>query len=358
MPIESMYIFCIIFVCSVLLHTAALYVFPKIHLLDFPEKYNLKRPPIPYPTGIISVLVFILFLLSNTALSGQILGIICSCSILGICSFIDDRKPIHFSIRLLIQILCIGIIFGTGTRIYSITNPLVVDGILKLDTWTLPIALLQNPPVLSGIFTIIWLGLTMNAINWFDGIPGQVSTVSSIAFFVIGCLAISHRIPHTNPIHQQELAMLAFALMSISLASLVFDFPPNKVVLGDSGSMFFGLMIGVLTIYAGGKVATAFLVVGVPIIDTTIVIIRRLYRKKAPWKGNAIDEHLHHRLLHSGWSERAIIALTAGIGGILGIVALFLSTIEKFIAILGLIVIMMIVSLYTAVALKKVKSVL
>ena len=70
--------------------------------------------------------------------------------------------------------------------------------------------------------------------------------------------------------------------------------------MGDTGAMFFGLMLGVLTIYTGGKVATAFLVLGVPLIDSVIVGFRRISRGRSPFKGNMQNEHLHHRLLKKG----------------------------------------------------------
>ena len=102
--------------------------------------------------------------------------------------------------------------------------------------------------------------------------------------------------------------------------------------MGDTGAMFFGLMLGVLTLYAGGKVATAFLVLGVPLIDVFLVIMRRVSKGANPMRGNTTDEHLHHRLLSKGWSERKVIGLTAGLGTLFGITALFLSTGEKMIA--------------------------
>ncbi len=269
--------------------------------------------------------------------TAQSAGIALGIFLLALISFIDDRKGLDPRLRLVAQALIAFIIFATGSRIYTLTNPLIADGIIKLDTidiffpqfsifnfqFSIPIGPL---PLLSGVFTIFWLMLTMNALNWFDGIPGQVSTLSTIGFLVIGTLALSSRV------NQPELAVLAFTLAGISIAGLLFDFPPNKVLMGDTGAMFFGLMLGVLTIHSGGKVATAFLVLGVPLIDLFIVIVRRLLKGKNPMRGDRTDEHLHHRLLARGWSERQVIALTASLGTLFGVTALFLGTFEKMIA--------------------------
>lgn len=315
------------------LHKIALTDFAKLKLLDNPEKYGMARKKLPYPTGILSVFVFLAFFTFLSPWTTQTAGILIGVLLLALISFIDDRHGIDPKLRLLTQAIVAFLIFATGSRIYTLTNPLIADGLIKLDTIDIPInfalgtwhfALLL--PFFSGLFTIFWLMLCMNALNWFDGIPGQVSTLSTIGFLVIGALALSDRVD------QPQLALIAFVLAGICGAGLLFDFPPNKVLMGDTGAMFFGLMLGVLTLYAGGKVATAFLVLGVPLIDVFLVIMRRLSKGANPMRGNATNEHLHHRLLSLGWSERKIILLTAGLGTLFGISALFLSTGEKMIA--------------------------
>jgi UDP-GlcNAc:undecaprenyl-phosphate GlcNAc-1-phosphate transferase len=327
-------------VCA-LLHVAALRLFPTWGWLDFPERYGLRRPRLPYPTGILAVGTFLAFFLALEPWNSQTLGIAAGVALLAVISFIDDRRSISPFVRLGVQALAALIIFAFGTRIYSITNPFLPDGIIKLDTIIFRSALFADPPLWSGLFTFLWLGLTMNALNWFDGIPGQVSVLSVVGFLTIGFLASNITIEHADPLLQANLARLAFVLAGISLAGLLFDFPPNRVLMGDTGAMFLGLMLGVLTIYAGGKVATAFLVLGVPLIDSVIVILRRLAKGRSPFRGNATDEHLHHRLLRKGWSERRIILLTAGLGAAFGVTALFLSTFQKFIAALVLLLIML-----------------
>ncbi|MCF7844423.1 MAG: undecaprenyl/decaprenyl-phosphate alpha-N-acetylglucosaminyl 1-phosphate transferase [Kiritimatiellales bacterium] len=320
------------FVFCFLLHLIAIKLFPKWNLLDFPERYGLTRARIPYPTGILAIIIFIVFFLVIEQTSKQSLGVIGAIGILGIYSFMDDRTPLPSWMRLTIQIIIAFIIFATGSRIYTITNPL--GGILKLDTLDIMTSGFGPLPFWSGIFTIMWLGLTINALNWFDGISGQVSTLSTIGFVTIGFLALSERV------NQPELALVAFVLAGIAFACLLFDLPPPRVLMGDTGAMFFGLMLGVLTLYAGGKVATAFLVLGVPLIDSGLVIMQRILKGKSPLKGTIKGEHLHHRLQEKGWSDRQIILLTAVLGSLFGITALFLSTQEKFVAAVVLLAIM------------------
>jgi UDP-N-acetylmuramyl pentapeptide phosphotransferase/UDP-N-acetylglucosamine-1-phosphate transferase len=207
-----------------------------------------------------------------------------------------------------------------GGQICSVTNPLEgTFGGPVLDLFALS-------PALPIVLTVIWLMVTTNALNWFDGIPGQTDTISAIGFLTIGFLALSDRV------NQPHIALIAFALAALAFGSLLFTFPPPRVVLGDSGAMFYGLLLGTLSIMAGGKVATAFLVLGVPILDLLFVTIRRIVKGQSPFQGSQQGEHLHHRLLERGWHPRAVIALTASIGTLFGVTALFLDTAEKFIA--------------------------
>ncbi|PIR53412.1 hypothetical protein COU76_01185 [Candidatus Peregrinibacteria bacterium CG10_big_fil_rev_8_21_14_0_10_49_10] len=334
-------------VASLLLHWYALRLFPRWKLLDFPERYGLQRERIPYPTGILAVSLFLLlFALVQPSFASpwslQHMGLFAATLLLGITSFIDDRDRLSPKLRIVIHILCGVIIFGTGTRIYSLTNPLeALTGIprLQLDTYVIRSSLLSDPSLIGALFTVLWLGLTMNALNWFDGIPGQVSVLAVIGFVTIGFLSLSARV------NQPELAFLSFLLASIALGGLLFDLPPATALMGDTGAMFYGLLLGVLTIYAGGKVATAFLVLGVPLIDFAIVIFRRVLHHSPILQGGD-NEHLHHRLLAKGWSQRQVILLTAVLGSTFGVSALFLSTVQKFIAALILFGVMLTLSRY------------
>ncbi len=332
-------------VCCIL-HLLALRTFPHWNLLDFPERYGLIRKRLPYPTGILAVITFVLFFAALFPLTIQNTGLLLAVLLLATCCFVDDRTPLPPLLRLGVQLLAALLIFLTGTcvgsQVCSITNPL--SGILgsrelDLTVWSITLPGIGFVPIFAGIFTIVWLGLTTNALNWFDGIPGQVNTLSVFGFATIGFLALSNRVD------QPLVAMLAFLLAAIALACLLFDFPPPRVVTGDSGAMFFGLMLGVLTVYAGGKVATAFLVLGVPLIDAVIVVARRLWQGRSPFKGSQRGEHLHHRLLASGWSPHGVIALNACLGLCFGLSALFMDTFQKFMAALVLFVIIVVLSM-------------
>jgi UDP-GlcNAc:undecaprenyl-phosphate/decaprenyl-phosphate GlcNAc-1-phosphate transferase len=296
----------------------AILVFPRLQLLDFPERYGLSRRRLPYPAGIVAVAVFLIWYGSTRTIGLQEAGVIGAVAVLAIVSFMDDRTPLPPLVRLGVQIAAALLVFAAGSRIYTLTSPL--GGILKLDALTVNAGGFGVLPVWSGVFTVIWLLLTVNALNWFDGIPGQVSVISVIGFLMLGLLALLRN-------GEPATAEIAFALAGIALAGCIFDFPPAKVIMGDTGSMFFGFMLGLLGVYSGGKVATVFLALGLPLLDALLVILRRLSSGRSPLKGG--QDHLHHLLLQRGWSERGVILLTVCIGTAFGTGALFMSTAQK-----------------------------
>jgi UDP-GlcNAc:undecaprenyl-phosphate GlcNAc-1-phosphate transferase len=157
--------------------------------------------------------------------------------------------------------------------------------------------------------------------NWLDGVGGQVSVLSTIGFLMIGFLAYFRNF-------EGDFALLAFVLAAIAGAGILFEFPVPRMLIGDTGSMFFGLMLGVLGIYQGGKVATAFLALGIPLIDALLVILERVSHGRSPFSGG--HDHLHHLLIERrGWQDKSVVLLTALLGCSFGGSALFLSTAGK-----------------------------
>ena len=145
----------------------------------------------------------------------------------------------------------------------------------------------------------------------------------------------------SEKVNQPETAVLALILAMIALAFWLFDFYPPKIIIGDSGSMFFGLILAVLAIFSGGKIATSLLILGFPILDALYVAVHRIYNKRAPWKGGEWDKerkavHLHHRLLDFGLTEKQVLAAIYALAGSFAISALFMGTKGKFWAIIAL----------------------
>lgn len=319
---------------TVLSTLIALRVFPKLGLLDNPEKYGLKRKPIPYPGGILLWLVFVLLAMIFFEPTIKLIGLLFGSGFLVLINFIDDRISLPPTLRIFVQILVALMMVLAGIGVETITNPF--GGYIALDQIKFVLEFGGTETTImafSGIFTLIWILLIVNTMNWMDGIPGLTSGMTFIGGLTIFFLSI------TDLVNQPETATLALIVAMIALGFWFFDFYPPKILIGDSGSMFFGLLLAVLAIFSGGKIATAFLILGFPIMDAIYVIVHRLYNKQAPWKGGEWDKdrkavHLHHRMLQFGMSERQVLFSIYALAGTFGISALFLGTKGKFWAII------------------------
>ncbi len=314
----------------------ALKVFPKLGLTDKPEKYGLKRKPIPYPGGILLYLVFLALALIFFEPTLKLIGLLVGGGILVLISFIDDRIELPAWLRILTQIAVGIIMVAVGIWIETITNPFGGHFALNEIKLTLSFGAMEYTIILfSALFTIAWIVLVVNTMNWLDGIPGLVSGITVLGCLVLFFLSISELVS------QPEIATMAIIVAMMAFAFWLFDFFPPKILLGDSGSMFFGLLLAVLAIFSGGKIATTFLILGFAILDALYVIVYRVFNRRAPWKGGEWDKyrkavHLHHRLLHFGLSERQVLILIYILSAIFGVIALFLGTFGKFWAIVVL----------------------
>lgn len=333
------------FTLTVLSVLIALKAFPKMGLMDRPHKYGLRRKPIPYPGGILIYLIFTALALIFFDPTMKLLGLLLGGGILVLVSFIDDRIELPPWFRLIIQTLVAFIMVIVGIGINTITNPF--GGYIPLDQFLVTV---QMGPyahtflLLSSLFTIGWILMVINTMNWLDGIPGMTSGITVIGGLALFFLSI------TDMVNQPEIAMLSIIVAMTALGFWIFDFYPPKILIGDSGAMFFGLLLAVLAIFSGGKIATAFLVLGFPILDALYVIVHRLLQGRAPWRGGEWDRnrkavHLHHRLLQFGFAEKEALILIYSLAAAFGIAALFLGTQGKFWAIVAIVILSFVLGL-------------
>lgn len=321
------------FVIALVLILLGLKYFPKLKLLDRPGKYGLKRRPIPYYGGILIFIAFIISVFLFVNFSVEVAGLLIAAAMIVITGFFDDYFSISPVIRLVVQVLAAIVLVYCGVGVLSISSPF--GGSLDLSTIKI-----YGIPLFGALFTVFWIVLITNTMNFLDGVPGLSSGVSFIAYITIFVLSIRPDI-HTNLASQETVALLALILAFIALAFVIFDFPPAKILMGDTGSTFFGFMLAALSIFSGGKVATAFLVLGVPILDAGWVILRRVFEGKKPWSGDY--KHLHHRLLGLGFKDHTVLFIIYGLSIVFGALAVICTnTKQKFSVIIGLLVLMIV----------------
>ena len=149
-------------------------------------------------------------------------------------------------------------------------------------------------PFAAG-FTMVWIIGMINSINFIDGLDGLSSGIALIAAVTLGLISL------TTTISQPFIAVLCFVLAGPLLGFLRWNFHPATIFIGTSGVMFVGYTLAVLAVLGTAKVAVAVLVLGVPIIDTFWIIVRRLATGSSPFTPDR--GHIHHRLLDLGLSH-------------------------------------------------------
>jgi len=263
-------------------------------------------------------------------LSKIIIGILLGSLLLVTIGLIDDRHDVNPYLRLSINALAALIVVLFGAGIPYITNPFG-GGVISLDTLRIPIHFLGNHTIVvwSDLFAFLWIMWTMNIIGWSAGVDGQMPGFVSISAFVLGLLSLRFTIADPT---QLSITALAFIVSGAFAGFLPWNFYPQKIMPGYGGKTLAGFLLALLGILSYGKVGTALLVLGIPMIDAVYTLIRRVGKKQSPvWADRG---HLHHRLLDLGWGKRRIALFYWGVSAILGAIALTVTSRQKFFALM------------------------
>ena len=176
-------------------------------------------------------------------------------------------------------------------------------------------------------FAIVWILGMINSINFIDGLDGLSSGIGLIAAATLGLISLTTAV---GPFGQPFVAVLCFALVGALAGFLRWNFHPASIFVGTSGVMFIGYTLALLSILGTAKVAVALLVLGVPIIDTFWIIIRRIAARSSPFTPDR--GHVHHRLLDLGLTQTQTVLLIYGVCIFLGVLALVLSVAQQLVA--------------------------
>lgn len=203
--------------------------------------------------------------------------------IVGLFDDIYDLSPLKQGIG---QILAAGVAIGFQIFIETVNNPLTG-------------AQADWPHLVTIVLTMAWLGVSMNTVNFMDGLDGLCAGVAFIASTVL----FIHSAFVLNPA-QTSVSLLPLALMGTTLGYLLYNFFPAKIFLG-SGAVMLGYWLGCLSIIGGAKMATILMVLGLPLLDFAWQVVNRLRKGRNPMSGDR--GHLHFRLHDHGLSQRAIV---------------------------------------------------
>ncbi|HOX26559.1 MAG TPA: MraY family glycosyltransferase [Candidatus Krumholzibacteria bacterium] len=207
----------------------------------------------------------------------------------------DDRFGIHAEKKLYGQLIIILGLMLLGQRFESVTLPGL--GRVELGGWSWP-------------FTLFWYLGFINSMNLIDGLDGLASGISVLASLFLAVLALAAG--------EATSALLATTLAGSTMAFLYWNVSSRKIFLGDSGSMWMGLVLATLMLNLSRNAAVPLPVLlapmTVPIWDTATTIVRRYRQRTSIFQAD--DNHLHHRLVRLGFSPaRAVAALLLVTGG-------------------------------------------
>lgn len=243
----------------------------------------------------------------------------------------DQRRTLPPLFRLLFQI-GVGAFFGlTAIKIGYVSN--IFGGIISLDTfqslqWTISGETLYLVPLLA---TIIWYVLVMNAINWSDNGRAMTTSVGLVTCLILAGLSVKLYLTDISLASQNNsLFVLSFLTIFVPTLFVFWRFDVRRAcIVGDAGTMFLGFMIATLSIVAGGKIATASIVLGIYFIDAFYVILGRIRAGKNPMKGDLT--HLHHRMTNEGIDPSIQRKMVMTLSFLFGLGAIFLDTWGKII---------------------------
>ncbi|PIR97169.1 MAG: hypothetical protein COT91_02795 [Candidatus Doudnabacteria bacterium CG10_big_fil_rev_8_21_14_0_10_41_10] len=252
-------------------------------------------------------------------------GILVGGFILALGGYLDDRFVLAPRYQFLFPVLAVVALIVSGVQLSYINNPF--GGAILFDT-----VKILSYPLFGGIFIFVWVLGMIYTTKFLDGLDGLVSGVAGIGAIVLFLLS---QIPQVS---QPDTALLSIMFAGAILGFLPWNFHPAKIYLGEGGSTFAGFMIGALAIISGGKVATALLIMGIPILDVAWVILRRTMNQFSPFTGDR--KHLHFRLLDIGLSHRQAVMVLYFFSAAFGVSGLFLQSAGKVVALAVLFAVM------------------
>ena len=293
----------------------------RYRLVDAPGLRKVHQSPIPRIGGIVFVvstlvMVLLVFFLSNDigqsfreAQTEFIVLLVAASFMFGV-GLIDDLRSVPGYVKLLCLIGASLAICASGATLRSIS----VGTWFELETgWAAwPLA----------VFWIVMITVCMNLI---DGLDGLAAGISVIVCATIVLLALWSG--------QAAMAVLMLALLGSVMGFLFFNFHPAKIFMGDGGSLFLGFLIGAGSLVCQTKthtlvgLALPFLVLGVPILDTGLAVIRRrILERRSVFTPDR--NHLHHRLLDLGLRQRTVVIVIYAVTAISASVGVFMLTAE------------------------------
>lgn len=303
---KSIYVIVLVtFVISFLLIPIIKKIAFHVNAIDYPNERKVHTTPIPRLGGLAIFIAFLAGYMIFAQELTQMLGILIGGFIILLIGFIDDINPISARYKLVGQVLAAAVV--------------VYYGEISLQTLS-AFGIFVNFGWFSPIITIVFIIALINAINLIDGIDGLSGGISIIYFLTVTIIAF---IMGTATGLETIICLLMIGSVS---GFLVHNFPPAKIFVGDSGSMFLGYIISIVALLGFKNVTLTSLIIPllilvIPILDTILAILRRFINNKPI--GQADREHIHHQLLKMKFSTRKTVLIIYAISLMFSAISIF-----------------------------------
>ncbi len=304
----------------------------RLGFVDQPNHRRVNARPVPRGGGIAVAFAFLLVATvlvvlneradivpdPNRPETSTFLAVLLGGAVAMLLGLLDDALQLRARWQLLTQLAVAVIPVAAGVYPAVLNNPVGPD----------PIPLFPA----AGIgFTVVWILGMINSVNFIDGLDGLSSGIALIAAATLGIISFTTAV---GPTGQPMVGILCFILSGALLGFLRWNFHPAQIFIGTTGVMFVGYMLAILSVLGAAKVAVALLVLGVPILDTFWIIVRRLATGHSPFTPDR--GHIHHRLLDLGLSHARTVLAIYGICVVLAVLSIVLSGNQQVYAFLGL----------------------
>ncbi|MBN8235115.1 undecaprenyl/decaprenyl-phosphate alpha-N-acetylglucosaminyl 1-phosphate transferase [Halobacillus kuroshimensis] len=280
----------------------------KWKMMDYPELRKIHKEITPRMGGLAifgGAAAGMLFIRPDMPYIGPI---IIGAFIIVLTGLLDDRYQIRPIFKLGGQVAAAAVLIFSG---------------LKVDVLSIPfIGMVSLSDPISIIFTFLWIIGITNAINLIDGLDGLAAGVSTISLISIAVMALA-----IEP--QISIVYLCIVLIGSNIGFLFHNFNPASIYMGDTGSLFLGYSMAVISMVGLFKNVTLFsfvipiIVLAVPVFDTLFSILRRMINKQKIMMPD--NKHIHYQILAAGFSHRATVLIIYAFSALFGLLALLFS---------------------------------
>ena len=302
----------------------------RLGAIDQPDSdRRVHEKPIPRTGGIAVAASFVIVGLAGLALNAvfhfapplrevrtpQLIALFLGVGLGGLLGYLDDRLELRARWQFIGQFVLAFSAVALGISIEKFPNPFGGPGFQVAGGMVVDVAGYALDLGVAAI-TTLWIVGMLNSVNFVDGLDGLLGGIALIAVVTLGIVSL------TGDSVQPAVAVMCGLMAGALLGFLRYNFHPARVFIGTSGVFAVGYALAVLSVLGTAKLAVALLVLGVPIIDTFWIIIRRSLSGRSPF--SADRGHFHHRLLDLGLSHSQAVLLIYAICIVLAALSLFL----------------------------------